>query len=82
MLVDESDYRGQSRVGEVGLGRGSDLSAGPFPQVVFRTRRTPFDAPGSPQILRDSCAGPYPAAGQGSGIIDLERYSGNLITPK
>ncbi len=36
--------------GEVGPRRGSGLATGPFPRTASRTRRAPFNAPGSPQV--------------------------------
>lgn len=38
-----------SATGEVDLGRGVSVAAGPFPQAASRTRRAPQSAPGSPQ---------------------------------
>ncbi len=64
------DHHRQSRVGEVGPGRGASLSTGPFPRAASRTRRAPFNAPGSPQAPFRSAWFSASVVGQGDGMID------------
>ncbi len=49
MLCDEPHDRRRVGSVEVGPRRGSGLVTGPFPRAASRTRRAPFNAPGSPQ---------------------------------
>jgi hypothetical protein len=70
MAVDEPHENRCGRSVKVGLRRGAGRVTGPFPQTASRTRRAPFNAPGSPQAPFEFRVVPDPVLGQGVGMIE------------